>query len=82
LASAHHCAQPTPKTTTRSRQTPTKLKFTDESGNSYQPLDEMGERVINLALREPRGSRSRIEQITGKAVLRASTAAPSAGTPK
>jgi hypothetical protein len=48
------------------------------------PLDEMGERVMNLALREPRGrpsrSRSRIERITG--VLRASTAAPSAGTPR
>jgi LacI family transcriptional regulator len=37
------------------------------------PLDEMGKRVMNLALREPRGSRSRIERIAGKVILRAST---------
>jgi LacI family transcriptional regulator len=41
------------------------------------PLEEMGERLMNLALREPRGSRSRIERIAGEVVLRASTAAPS-----
>jgi LacI family transcriptional regulator len=40
------------------------------------PLDEMGERVMNLALREPHGSRSRVERIAGDVVLRASTAAP------
>ncbi|KAB2344526.1 LacI family transcriptional regulator [Actinomadura rudentiformis] len=38
------------------------------------PLDEMGERVTKLALREPRGHRSRVERITGEVVLRASTA--------
>ncbi|MEU5878874.1 LacI family DNA-binding transcriptional regulator [Spirillospora sp. NPDC047279] len=38
------------------------------------PLDEMGERVTNLALRDPRGRRSRVERITGRVVLRASTA--------
>jgi LacI family transcriptional regulator len=37
------------------------------------PLDEMGKRVMNLALREPRGSRSRIERIAGKVILRDST---------
>lgn len=40
------------------------------------PLDEMGERVMNLVLREPRGRRRRIERIAGKVILRASTAAP------
>lgn len=39
------------------------------------PLEEMGERVMNLALREP-ARRSRVERITGEVVLRASTAAP------
>jgi LacI family transcriptional regulator len=43
------------------------------------PLDEMGERVVDLALREPRGSRSRVERITGKVILRASTAVRSPG---
>ena len=45
------------------------------------PLEEMGERVMNLVLREPRGSRSRsrVERIAGKVALRASTAAPSRG---
>ncbi|MFI0445700.1 LacI family DNA-binding transcriptional regulator [Actinomadura sp. 6N118] len=38
------------------------------------PLDEMGERVTKLALREPPGRRSRVERITGEVVLRASTA--------
>lgn len=37
------------------------------------PLDEMGERVMKLALREQRGRRSRVERIAGKVVLRAST---------
>jgi LacI family transcriptional regulator len=45
------------------------------------PLDDMGERVINLVLREPRGSRSRVERITGKVIVRASTTAYSSGTP-
>lgn len=40
------------------------------------PLYEMGERVMNLALREPRGRRSRVERVPGKVVMRASTAAP------
>jgi LacI family transcriptional regulator len=44
------------------------------------PLDAMGERVMNLALREPHGNRSRIERIPGDVVLRASTAAPPAGS--
>jgi LacI family transcriptional regulator len=39
------------------------------------PLDEMGERVMNLALRAP-SRRKRVERIAGKVVLRASTAAP------
>ena len=43
------------------------------------PLDLMGERVMELALREPRGRRSRIERIAGEVVLRASTAAPRTG---
>lgn len=41
------------------------------------PLDEMGERVMHLALRAP-ARRSRVERITGEVVLRASTAAPPA----
>ena len=41
------------------------------------PLDQMGEHVMTLVLRESRGSRSRIERIAGEVVLRASTAAPS-----
>jgi LacI family transcriptional regulator len=47
------------------------------------PLDEMGERVINLALREPRTSRSRsrVERIAGKVIVRASTAAYSPRDP-
>lgn len=40
------------------------------------PLDEMGERVIRLALREPAARRSRVERIAGEVVLRASTAPP------
>jgi LacI family transcriptional regulator len=39
------------------------------------PLDEMGERVMNLALRAP-SRRKRVERIAGEVVLRASTAAP------
>ena len=39
------------------------------------PLDEMGERVMNLAVRAP-GRRKRIERIAGEVILRASTAAP------
>ncbi|WP_425551123.1 LacI family DNA-binding transcriptional regulator [Actinoallomurus vinaceus] len=39
------------------------------------PLEELGERVMNLALREP-ARRSRVERITGEVVLRASTTAP------
>jgi LacI family transcriptional regulator len=46
------------------------------------PLVEMGERVLNLALREPRGSRRRIERIAGEVILRASTAAPPNGNPR
>ncbi|MBO2450649.1 LacI family DNA-binding transcriptional regulator [Actinomadura barringtoniae] len=40
------------------------------------PLNEMGERVMNLALREPRGRRSRVERVPGRVVMRSSTAAP------
>lgn len=39
------------------------------------PLDEMGERAMNLALREPPGTGHRVERITGRVVRRASTAA-------
>jgi LacI family transcriptional regulator, galactose operon repressor len=38
------------------------------------PLDEMGERVMQLALRDRRGPRSRVERLTGEVVLRDSTA--------
>ncbi|WP_019631477.1 LacI family DNA-binding transcriptional regulator [Actinomadura atramentaria] len=38
------------------------------------PLEEMGQRVMSLALREPAGRRSRIERIAGEVVLRKSTA--------
>ncbi|GAA2433922.1 LacI family DNA-binding transcriptional regulator [Actinomadura vinacea] len=40
------------------------------------PLDLMGERVMQLAVREPAPKRSRVERIEGKVVLRSSTAAP------
>ncbi|GAA4081467.1 LacI family DNA-binding transcriptional regulator [Actinomadura miaoliensis] len=40
------------------------------------PLDEMGERAMRLALKEPRASRSRIERMAGRVILRASTAPP------
>lgn len=38
------------------------------------PLDEMGGRALNLALREPHGTGNRVERITGRVALRASTA--------
>jgi LacI family transcriptional regulator len=40
------------------------------------PLEELGERVVALALRDNPGSRRRIERVAGKVVLRASTAPP------
>jgi LacI family transcriptional regulator len=40
------------------------------------PLVQMGEKAMNLVLREPRGRRSRVERIAGDVVLRPSTAAP------
>ncbi|MFF5258342.1 LacI family DNA-binding transcriptional regulator [Actinomadura viridis] len=40
------------------------------------PLDLMGERVMELAVREPAARRSRVERIKGEVVLRGSTAAP------
>ncbi|MDL4775491.1 MULTISPECIES: LacI family DNA-binding transcriptional regulator [Thermomonosporaceae] len=40
------------------------------------PLDEMGERVMRLALREQSSRRSRIERVAGEVVLRASTGPP------
>lgn len=40
------------------------------------PLNEMGERVMGLAMREPSPRRSRIERVAGEVVLRASTAPP------
>jgi LacI family transcriptional regulator len=40
------------------------------------PLARMGESVMALALREPRGSRSRVERVDGEVVLRSSTAPP------
>ncbi|MFE2598689.1 LacI family DNA-binding transcriptional regulator [Streptomyces sp. NPDC057617] len=40
------------------------------------PLTAMGESVISLALREPRGTRSRVLRVGGEVVLRASTAPP------
>jgi len=40
------------------------------------PLDLMGERVMELAVREPAGRRSRVERIAGEVVLRESTRAP------
>jgi LacI family transcriptional regulator len=43
------------------------------------PLDEMGERVMNLAMREQRGRRSRVERIPGKVILRPSTSTPRRG---
>jgi LacI family transcriptional regulator len=48
------------------------------------PLDAMGERVMHLALRDPRDGPGQVERIAGTVVLRASTAAPphrSAGGP-
>lgn len=41
------------------------------------PLTAMGQEVIALALREPRGPRSRVLRVGGEVVLRASTAPPS-----
>jgi LacI family transcriptional regulator len=40
------------------------------------PLDLMGERVMELAVRES-AARSRVERIAGEVVLRASTSPPS-----
>ncbi|WP_327359008.1 LacI family DNA-binding transcriptional regulator [Streptomyces sp. NBC_01304] len=40
------------------------------------PLTRMGHSAIALALREPRGRRSRVERFSGEVVLRASTARP------
>lgn len=40
------------------------------------PLAEMGQAVMALALRKPRGPRSRVTRFSGQVVLRASTAPP------
>jgi LacI family transcriptional regulator len=40
------------------------------------PLDLMGERVMELAVRESTSRRSRVERIAGEVVLRTSTAVP------
>jgi LacI family transcriptional regulator len=40
------------------------------------PLTAMGEEVMALALREPRGPRSRVLRVGGEVVLRASVAPP------
>lgn len=40
------------------------------------PLEDMGERVMNLAVRESPDGRSRTERIAGRVVLRSSTSAP------
>lgn len=40
------------------------------------PLTEMGRQVVSLALREPRGPRSRVLRVGGDVVLRSSTAPP------
>ncbi|MFC7303624.1 LacI family DNA-binding transcriptional regulator [Streptomyces monticola] len=40
------------------------------------PLARMGQSAIALALREPRGTRSRVERVPGEVVLRASTRRP------
>ncbi|MFF1421430.1 LacI family DNA-binding transcriptional regulator [Streptomyces sp. NPDC058280] len=45
------------------------------------PLTAMGQSVISLALREPRGTRSRVLRVGGEVVLRASTAPPPANPP-
>ncbi|MFB7107574.1 LacI family DNA-binding transcriptional regulator [Streptomyces sp. NPDC056291] len=44
------------------------------------PLARMGETVLDLALREPRGRRSRVERIAGQILLRGSTAPWQGGT--
>ncbi|MGW2514936.1 LacI family DNA-binding transcriptional regulator [Streptomyces scopuliridis] len=44
------------------------------------PLTAMGESVISLALREPRGARSRVLRVGGEVVLRASAGPPPAAT--
>lgn len=44
------------------------------------PLDEMGERVMQLVLREPAGPRTRVERVAGEVILRASTTAPRASS--
>ncbi|WP_329392171.1 LacI family DNA-binding transcriptional regulator [Streptomyces sp. NBC_01716] len=43
------------------------------------PLTAMGQHAISLALREPRGERSRVLRVGGEVVLRASTAPPPGG---
>lgn len=40
------------------------------------PLTDMGRGAVSLALREPRGNRSRVERVFGRVALRASTAPP------
>ncbi|GLZ33747.1 LacI family transcriptional regulator [Lentzea sp. NBRC 105346] len=45
------------------------------------PLEDLGERVMELALLPDRPARARIERVTGRVVLRASTGAPPSGAP-
>jgi LacI family transcriptional regulator len=40
------------------------------------PLEELGERAMELAIKGARGGRSRILRLSGEVVLRGSTAAP------